>query len=220
MNAVIAQPYTKLAIPEIDGWVQCDYEDGGCRVFDTTSRKCSKALLDCVTPDFAREFTALFNSTKTIKLDLIFNDSEVLKYDVGSHFTSHVDRIRGAGHIGTLLIVISSSDLDGGVLTIKNMPVQRAEKSYMVYIPLGVHHSVSIVTKGSRYVYKTSVFSTNLPPNSKINILHYRDVEINPYTRIIASTGNRLPLQEELSGRFPDNAIHKAMNNPSQLKRD
>jgi hypothetical protein len=46
---------------------------------------------------------------------LTFTDWEVLKYEPGSFFDVHVDRVRGKGHVGTLLLVITSDDfeLDG-----------------------------------------------------------------------------------------------------------
>jgi hypothetical protein len=43
-----------------------------------------------------------------------FRDHELLRYEAGSFFAAHADRVRGEGHVGTLLLVAPTAGTAGG----------------------------------------------------------------------------------------------------------
>jgi hypothetical protein len=90
---------------------------------------------------------------------------EALRYGVGGHFAEHVDRSRGKSHIGTLLFVIPSTDLEGGDLLFLNegsTSPPSGRRPYVAFIPLGIKHAVKPVTAGVRRVLKAAVFAKHL----------------------------------------------------------
>jgi hypothetical protein len=96
---------------------------------------------------------------------------EALLYSVGGVFEAHVDRRLGLDHMGTLLLVAPSADLQGGVLYSMEADGPRrfvavgpgdGGEPYAAFVPLGVPHRVSEVTRGSRVVGKAAVFGKKL----------------------------------------------------------
>jgi hypothetical protein len=96
-----------------------------------------------------------------VKIDTVyFSDWEVLKYTVGGFFAEHVDRSRGTDHLGTVLAIFGTEDVEGGDLRTGGDVVWPAgcRQPHLVFISLGVNHEVTRVRKGERYAAKASVF--------------------------------------------------------------
>ena len=177
----------------------CDLGDvDGKRIMDPNSRVCYKSNTKWTTSGICKNFNELFKSKLKTDIDVVFSEDEILKYTVNSHFVKHVDRIRDEKMIGTLLLVYPSSDLLGGVLSVSNVDVEHSPgEHHLVYIPIGMEHSVSTIKQGCRYVFKTCIYAENLPANVVLNISNTH-VNINPFTRIVSETGRRLPTDQEL----------------------
>jgi len=173
-------------------WSPCDYASPDGRCIDVSIRNCNSAAFD---------WTTLVDITKIYPFTPItYEQPEVLHYGLQGHFSTHLDRHRGLGHLGTLLVIIPSVDLVGGVLTIhdKNGEIimkGSLDPGYIVYLPLGIEHSVTAITNGSRLVFKVAVFAAIRPLKS---IIEY-NTEIDPLTRIVISTGRRMPTKVELA---------------------
>lgn len=82
---------------------------------------------------------------------------QILLYSTGNHFASHVDTQIDFKHIGTLCCIICSDDIEGGVLVLESDQTIQHIPRGIVFIPLGMNHHVTPVTKGTRYVFKGSV---------------------------------------------------------------
>jgi hypothetical protein len=96
-----------------------------------------------------------------------YTDCELLLYEVGGKFKAHVDRCRGRNHVGTLLVIVPSEDLRGGALRTGPRGVEGGpdpRQPTAVFLPLGVEHSVSKVTRGWRLVAKAAVFGARTLP--------------------------------------------------------
>ena len=145
----------------------CDSGDAdGKRIVDCSYRVCCKSNTKWTTSGICKNFNELFKSKLKTDIDVVFSEDEILKYTVKSHFVKHVDRIRDEKMIGTLLLVYPSIDLLGGVLNVNNVDIEHAPgEHHLVYIPIGVEHSVSTIKQGYRYVFKTCVYAENLPAN-------------------------------------------------------
>jgi hypothetical protein len=91
---------------------------------------------------------------------------EIMRYVEGGFMDTHTDRVRGPNHVGTLLLVVPSPDLEGGQLLMQDgpgaeeAPVGKPGRPFVVFIPLHTPHRVTPVVKGERYVAKASVFGT------------------------------------------------------------
>ncbi len=177
--------YTKDLISILDiipnnDWHICDYGKDGQRVIDDY-RVCYKVNYP---------WTLLINESTlrkelTLNNDIEFKEDEILRYDIGGHFEDHTDRVRGPGHIGTLLIMYPIN-LKGGELIIKSSEASLIKeslkgsedplinKTYDVntmntfYIPLDIIHRVNPIISGRRFVFKTSVFDKSLIKESSI----------------------------------------------------
>lgn len=125
-------------------------------------------------------YVGYYPNRKPIYVD----DCEILRYDVGGHFVEHTDRDRSHDdhlHVGTLSIipplslyphtggelVIHESNIKSSfykltgdkTITIKPMTIVADQNLYtIVYIPLGVSHSVNKVNDGMRMIIKYSLF--------------------------------------------------------------
>jgi hypothetical protein len=91
-----------------------------------------------------------------------FCDFEILKYDEGGLFAEHMDRARGEGHIGTLLLIAPCVGMLGGALVDGSgvSVVENPSAPHLVFIPLGVAHAVTKVEHGQRLVLKAAVHGT------------------------------------------------------------
>lgn len=171
-------------------WIPCDMSIGAGkeRVYDETKRVCEKADV---------KWTNFIDTAKlllSIGLDpaiVELREDEILHYKDGSFFKQHKDRVRGQGHIGTLLVVIPSIDLVGGELIVEKI---KMPQSGAIYIPLGCKHEVTRIESGERIVLKTAVYQT---VHRHIIIEH--GAEIDADTRVVLSTGRRMPTSEELA---------------------
>ena len=174
-----------------EGWSPCDYGKSSKRESDPQIRACnyiSHKWSDKV-PNLGEYLTANGLDQYDIR------EEEILRYDIGDHFEMHVDRHRGPGHMGTLLLVVPSPDLVGGQLKISGIKEPLPSSSNeLVYIPLGTYHSVSDVSCGHRYALKAALFHRN--PKGLVTV--QSEYQMDPITRIIVSTGLRLPTEEEL----------------------
>lgn len=83
---------------------------------------------------------------------------KLLWYSAGGQFVEHVDRKQGPSHIGTLLLILNSEDLHGGVLQVNGEGVVDQPGVWLVFLPLGVPHGVSPVERGERHVFTAPVF--------------------------------------------------------------
>jgi predicted 2-oxoglutarate/Fe(II)-dependent dioxygenase YbiX len=167
-------------------WEPCDYgkstptttaaASDGCtdeREVDIDVRNCHRASVALWVNSWLLDNTVKDMLTSAVRADtdsVDIRNTEVLRYGVGCHFEEHVDRVRGADHIGTLLFVVPSEDLEGGDLVIRDAEDQppTGASPYIVFIPLNVPHSVTLVTKGLRYVAKASVHARLLKPREKL----------------------------------------------------
>ena len=178
----------------------CDFGTGdGSRLVDKKKRVCSKKNTEWTTAGITKNFNELLKSRLGTDIEVVLKEDEILKYEVGSHFEKHTDRIRDPNMIGTLLLVLPSNDLDGGILNVDGFNIEHNPgEHHLVYLPIGLPHSVSRIKQGTRYVFKACVYAVNLPSNVVLQILN-KYISINPFTRIVLETGNRLPTDDELS---------------------
>lgn len=153
-------------------WRPCDYGEVGddgtmSRTVDASVRVCMRRQVDHWQPGkwFDGPVKELIvDSGLRVDIDSInFEEPEVLRYGVGGHFKPHADRQLGRGHVGTFLIVVPTTDLEGGVLIVGEgvgvVTSPSPSSSYMVFIPLGVTHEVTPVSAGERYVFKAAVYA-------------------------------------------------------------
>ena len=103
-------------------------------------------------------------------LELEPTHQELLRYGIGGHFLAHSDRALSPTHLGTLLLVLPSADMEGGELVVETGPGLQilgadVQSPLVVYLPLGVVHSVRPVSAGTRYVAKAAVFGRMLAPD-------------------------------------------------------
>ena len=145
--------------------------------------------------------------------NVTFDKTEILRYDIGSHFVEHLDTLHGPHHIGTLLLIFPSENMEGGELFINNKynrcnEIQDTEikvsdyLQHAVYIPLGTFHRISPIINGHRIVFKAAIFCENF--NYEIVSSGYTEIgkkEMEPESRIIIFTGKRLPTTQELEER-------------------
>jgi len=186
--------------------------DVGCYSAGRTmsdARVCKKALVD---------WTSMLNLSELLESwnlkNVTFGKSEILKYEVGGYFVKHLDTLHGPHHVGTLLIIFPSENMKGGELFIDNKynrcnEIQNTEITvshnlqHAVYIPLGTFHRVAPILEGCRTVFKTAIFCKNF----NYSMVSYRDSgidnkEMEPESRIIISTGRRLPTTQEFEERI------------------
>lgn len=133
------------------------------RVLDVSVRDCATAPARAfLVPEDAPVLQALL-PPDVYRL----KDFEVLRYSAGVGFSAHTDRVRGEHHIGTLVAVVGSADVEGGELMVsasKRSSVANKQlggsgvRPYIAFIPLGYTHAVLPVVKGTRYVAKAAVF--------------------------------------------------------------
>lgn len=144
----------------------CDY--GGPdreRRYSESVRVCERAAaLDWVAADRARadgvlqRAIGLAGDAPGLIEALEFRDMELLRYSPGSFFADHVDRDRGNNHLGTLLLIMPTSDCAGGGLVVEGRRLTPADNSHCVaFVPLGTKHSVEEISAGTRWVAKASV---------------------------------------------------------------
>lgn len=88
-----------------------------------------------------------------------YNQWSLLKYDAGSFFKPHADSKETELHYGTALLFPPGQDYDGGVLAIDGTEIVTAALLgwRLVILPVGVSHSVSEITRGTRYVFKMNI---------------------------------------------------------------
>jgi len=125
--------------------------------------------------DLERRSSWTYNEELKIYNDEIIMLSDIelnfklLKYEVGDFFTMHKD------HKGThTCLIIGGSEFTGGALLLKNKSIEikldlsEMEKGfYMIIFSIDYYHEVTPVTKGTRFVLKTSL------NKNKKNILDY-----------------------------------------------
>ncbi len=71
----------------------------------------------------------------------------------------HLDRKQGPWHVGTLLLILNSEDLQGGALVADDSrTVVDQPGAWLVFLPLDVSHHVTRVERGERYVFTVPVF--------------------------------------------------------------
>lgn len=204
MNKIhIISDFDKV-LPDIKDfeWIDCDVGFAG-RAYDFDSRTCKKCVLD---------WTNMFDLTDIFRLwnfnNIKFEKTEVLRYDVGCFFKSHLDTLHNPHHVGTLLIIFPTDDIEGGNLTIDNKHKRCDEDSsdllvvackapHIVYIPLGTFHEVDKLNAGSRIVFKAAICCNDY--NYEIVEQMGKKFEMEPEKRIIINTGKRYPTQEEVS---------------------
>jgi hypothetical protein len=89
-----------------------------------------------------------------------FSDWELLRYTAGGFFAEHVDRPRGDNHLGTVLAIFGTDDVEGGDLQSGGKVVwpRGCKVPHLVFIPLGEPHEVTRVLKGERYAAKAAVY--------------------------------------------------------------
>ena len=98
-----------------------------------------------------------------------FKFAELLYYDKGCMFVKHVDREVAPNHLGTILFVFNSDDLEGDELHLEQkdgtviVVAKDPGACYMVFIPLDMSHWVSEVTRGHRLVAKCPVLGSPKP---------------------------------------------------------
>jgi hypothetical protein len=146
-----------------DQFVEADMGIDGKRVIDKTYRITQKTTCDVAWPIecVGKEKLALLLKDANIKPSVSFSNFEILKYTVGSFFDKHTDTMHHSTHIGTLLAVFPSEDLEGGDLIMEPADGEKIIISkivpYLTFIPLGTIHSVSVIKKGFRIVAKAAV---------------------------------------------------------------
>ena len=228
-------------------WTLSDYGSSHDeRNIDSNIRNTFKADVNWLEmfPSFSQELRKLLTDNLKIK-GVVLKDFEIIKYDTGSFFSNHLDRHRGAGHLGTLLLIYPSADLVGGSLKVNGKIIKVEQEGeaqvgvgeqsiptptptpMIVYIPLGLYHEVDRITAGHRYVLKSAVFHPEPKPLVRYNAQHLMD----PITRIIVKTGLRMPTDEEIerlqNPRYPyrwgivrNNAIMQALGETSKMAFD
>jgi hypothetical protein len=165
MNRNFVLQWIQSRVGKDGDWARCDVGTRGSttREYDASARVSWRAPAS--SPWIGEEDLMFYSAGEVmgkagVDLEVVtFSDFEVLRYDAGGFFETHADRERAKGHIGTLLVVASSDDLQGGLLVDEaGRPVwERQEDPYIVFVPLGVLHGVTLVTKGARYAAKASV---------------------------------------------------------------
>ena len=87
------------------------------------------------------------------------NEWSLLRYDEGSFFKPHADGKETDLHYGTALLFPPGMIYNGGILTIDGTEIVTSELKQwrLVVLPIGVSHSVSEVTGGTRYVFKMNI---------------------------------------------------------------
>lgn len=146
-----------------DQFVEADMGIDGKRVIDKTYRITQKATCDVAWPTkcIKKENLKLLLKDANVKSSTSFSNFEILKYTVGSFFDKHTDTMHHTTHIGTLLAVFPSEDLEGGDLIIEPADGEKIIISktipYLSFIPLGTSHSVTVIKKGFRIVAKAAV---------------------------------------------------------------
>lgn len=139
------------------------------RILDVSVRVCRHAFASAWlhdNPSLRLQALTLVNRSG-LKVDLgtvSFSDCEVLKYVPGGFFAAHVDRRRDKNHLGTLGLMVCTEDAEGGSLLCHvdgiADDVGNGVTPTLVFIPLGVSHSVDALTAGKRYVAKASVYGS------------------------------------------------------------
>lgn len=175
-------------------WTPCDHGEIGVdgavtRLEDRSVRMCMKRqLTGGWRPSDWFSHSALeiiMASGLRVNSDkVLFKNAEVLKYGVGGHFKPHVDRRLAQDHVGTLLIVVPSIDMEGGALVVKGGELvvktgdtydnSQLTRTYAAFIPLGVCHKVAPVRRGERYVLKVAVYAKLLQKGEKPKLLKRR----------------------------------------------
>ena len=146
-----------------DKFIEADMGIDGKRIIDKTHRITQKAECSVAWPTTCinKENLKLVLKDANIKSPVSFSDFEILKYTVGSFFDKHTDTVRHSTHIGTLLAVFPSEDLEGGDLIMEPAEGEKVIISkqipYLTFIPLDTLHSVSTIKKGFRIVAKAAV---------------------------------------------------------------
>lgn len=149
-------------------WAECDFEDTALnkRVVDHTVRKAYKRPMaaDWAWPTTNPRAASLYTQANIDPATVTIPDlAELLYYDAGCMFAKHEDRKRGDNHLGTILFVFNSDDLEGGELHLEQQDgkvvVVAADPGgcFMVFIPLHMSHWVSKVIRGYRLVAKCAV---------------------------------------------------------------
>lgn len=170
-------------------WTPCDFgrvsEAGCCRVVDAAQRSALRSSLDEAAPwieagyGFSQPVEEKLHALGIVGVSFHHGDfsscgQELLQYNEGGHFTWHRDRVVDEEeHVGTLLLVIPSPDMEGGVLKVASSEdgsdsvdivcpesAHTTSTAFMVYLPLDVWHTVTPVTKGTRFVAKAPVLGT------------------------------------------------------------
>lgn len=111
--------------------------------------------------------------------DVSLQRGQVLCYEVGGHFITHLDTQINAEHRGTVLIFPPKNDwpFEGGELIcgspldqITECVVQthRTHRWNLVYVEAGIEHSVRPVLKGRRIVFKYALFAGNSSTHNRL----------------------------------------------------
>ena len=169
----VFNPYRTL---DIRGWAlgnfaPCDVAISGARVLDLTVRTCQRAPAE----NWPLKFAVFRTHTSSFWQDEVnspwechwYVDTELLRYETDAFFGRHTDTVKGAGHIGTLLYVITDGSTEGGDLLVYPPDGTAAARAvcpdkgvcYIGFVPLGWEHEVTCVTAGSRHVAKASVYA-------------------------------------------------------------
>lgn len=156
-------------------WEPCDVgQPDGSRAMDFDHRVCFKGrspsgpwlhadhhLLKTITREMLGPAGVDIQAGVSFHPDM----QQVLRYTPGCFFREHEDRVLGPDHLGTLLLILPSPDLVGGILGFEDgremsCPGTRVAfpGTYLVFIPLGVVHWVTLVVAGHRIVAKAPVF--------------------------------------------------------------
>jgi len=170
-------------------WTPCDFgrvsAAGCCRVVDEAQRSALRSSLDEAGPwimaglGFSQPVEEKLHALGIVGVSFHHGDfsscgQELLQYNEGGHFTWHRDRVVDEEeHVGTLLLVIPSPDMEGGVLRVASSEdgsdsvdivcpesAHTTSTAFMVYLPLDTWHMVTPVTKGTRFVAKAPVLGT------------------------------------------------------------
>jgi hypothetical protein len=170
-------------------WTPCDFgrvsAAGFCRVVDAAQRSALRSSLDEAAPwieagcGFSQPVEEKLHALGIVDVSFHHGDfsscgQELLQYNEGGHFTWHRDRVvEEEEHVGTLLLVIPSPDMEGGVLRVASSEdgsgsmdivcpesAHATSTAFMVYLPLDTWHTVTPVTKGTRFVAKAPVLGT------------------------------------------------------------
>ena len=149
-------------------WTECDFEDtaAGTRVTNHAVRKAYKRPMAADwawNADVSFLYHCAHIDVGTVE-KLAF--AELLYYDKGCMFVKHVDRKLAPNHLGTILFVFNSDDMEGGELHLEQedgtvtVVAKDPGGCFMVFIPLDMPHWVSEVTRGHRLVAKCPVLGS------------------------------------------------------------